>query len=165
MPVTRGAETFNDIAADLEYPMIIVTTSDGQERAGCLVGFASQCSIEPPLLMVSMSKRNRTTRIAGAASSLMIHFPSRQERELAVLFGSQTGDEVDKFAHCRWEAGPEGLPLLTDCSRWVATHIVERFDSGDHVSHLLAPFAGAAGAWAGQLGFQTMKDVKPGHRP
>lgn len=165
MPVTRGAETFHDIAADLEYPMLIVTTSDGPQRAGCLVGFATQCSIEPPLLMVSMSKRNRTTRIAGTASSLMIHFPSHNERELAVLFGSQTGDEVDKFAECRWEVGPEGLPLLTDCSRWMAAHIVERFDSGDHVSHLLAPFAGAAGAWAGQLGFQAMKDVKPGHRP
>ncbi|CAN5147888.1 flavin reductase family protein [soil metagenome] len=165
MPVSPAAEAFHTIAADLEYPMVIVTTGDGTERAGCLVGFVTQCSIEPPLLMVWLSKRNRTTRIAGAASRLLIHFPSRDERELAVLFGSQTGDEVDKFTRCRWEPGPEGLPLLTDCSRWVAGRIVERFDSGDHVGHLLDLFEGAAGSWAGQLGFQAMKDVEPGHRP
>lgn len=165
MPVSRVEEAFHNIASALEYPMVIVTTSDGTERAGCLVGFVAQCSIDPPLLMVWMSKRNRTTRTAAGASSLLVHFPSRDERELAVFFGSQTGDELDKFARCRWELGPEGLPLLSDCSRWVAGHIVERLDSGDHVGHLLHLFEGAAGPWAAQLGFQAVKDVEPGHRP
>lgn len=166
MPTPRVADAFHDIAADLDYPMVVVTTSDGTERAGCLIGFLAQCSIDPPLLMVWMSKRNHTTRVAAAATSLLVHFPSRDERELAVLFGSQTGDEVDKFSRCRWEPGPEGLPLLSDCSRWVAGHIVERVDTGDHVGHLLEPFDGAAGAWAsGQLGFQSVKDVEPGHSP
>jgi flavin reductase (DIM6/NTAB) family NADH-FMN oxidoreductase RutF len=165
VPVSRVAEAFHDIAADLDYPMVIVTTTDGSKRAGCLVGFVSQCSIDPLLLMVWMSKRNRTTRVAEKASGLLVHFPSRDEHELAVLFGSQTGDEVDKFARCRWEPGPDALPLLTDCSRWVAGRIVKRLDSGDHVGHLLALFEGAAGTSAGQLGFQSMKDVQPGHQP
>lgn len=165
MPVSRVAEAFQTIAAGLDYPMIIVTTSCSGERSGCLVGFVTQCSIEPPRLMVWMSKRNRTTRVAEVAPSLLVHFPSRNERELAVLFGAQTGDEVDKFTRCRWESGPAALPLLTDCSRWVAGHIVERFDSGDHVGHLLDLFEGAAGDWAGQLGFQMVTDVEPGHRP
>jgi flavin reductase (DIM6/NTAB) family NADH-FMN oxidoreductase RutF len=165
VPVSRVAEAFHDIAADLDYPMVIVTTTDGTEQAGCLVGFVTQCSIDPPLLMVWMSKRNRTTRVAVRASSLVVHFPSQDQHELAVLFGSSTGDEVDKFARCRWEPGPEALPLLSDCSRWVAGHIVERLDSGDHVGHLLALFEAAAGHWVGQLGFQAVKDLEPGHPP
>lgn len=156
---------FSEIAADLDYPMVIVTTSDGAERSGCLVGFMAQCSIEPPLLTVWMSKRNHTTRVARDASSLLVHFPSRHERDLAVLFGSQTGDEVDKFARCRWEPGPEGLPLLADCSRWVAGRIAERFATGDHVGHLLELFDGGSGDWSGQLGFQAVKDLPPGHQP
>ena len=165
MPASRVAEAFHAIAADLDYPMIIVTTTAGAERAGCLVGFLAQCSIDPPLLMVWMSKRNRTTRVAGQASALLVHFPSRDQGQLAALFGSETGDELDKFARCRWEPGPEGLPLLTDCSRWVAGHVVERFDSGDHVGHLLDLFEAAAGDWTGQLGFQSVKDLEPGHQP
>jgi flavin reductase (DIM6/NTAB) family NADH-FMN oxidoreductase RutF len=82
-----------------------------------------------------------------------------------MLFGSETGDEVDKFARCRWEPGPEGLPLLADCTRWVAGHIVERLDAGDHVGHLLDLFEAAAGAWSGQIGFQSVKDLDPGHEP
>ncbi len=157
-------QALQSILADLDYPMLIVTTADGSERAGCLVGFAAQCSIDPPLIMVWLSKRNHTTRLAQRASVLLVHFPSRSDRELAALFGQETGDRVDKFARCRWEPGPEGLPVLTDCSRWVAGRIVDRLDTGDHVGHLLDPFDAATGQWAGQLGFQSVHDLEPGHR-
>lgn len=163
MPIDAALQAFDAISERLDYPMCIVTTTDGAERAGCLIGFVAQCSIDPPLLMVWLSKRNRTTRVAGRASSLLVHFPSEDDRELAVLFGATTGDEVDKFARCRWRPGPDGLPLLSDCTRWVAGHVVERLDTGDHVGHLLELFDGAAGAWSGQLGFQSVKDVEPGH--
>ncbi len=159
-----AAEALQSILADLDYPMLIVTTADGTERAGCLVGFAAQCSIDPPLVMIWLSKRNHTTRVAARASALLVHFPSRSDRGLAELFGQETGDEVDKFARCAWERGPDGLPLLTGCSRWVAGRIVERLDTGDHVGHLLDPFDAGTGNWSGQLGFQSVKDLEPGHR-
>ena len=144
--------------------MGIVTTTDGNERAGCLVGFSAQCSIDPPLVMVWLSKRNHTTRVAARAEALLVHLPTPADRELASLFGQETGDEVDKFARCGWEPGPEGLPLLTACTRWFAGRIVERLDTGDHVGHLLEPFDAGAGPWSAQLGFQSVKDLDPGHR-
>lgn len=157
------ADAFQTIADDLDYPMVVVTTADGHERAGCLVGFAAQCSIDPPLLVVWLSKQNRTARVAHRASTLLVHFLAADQFRLATLFGTLTGDEVDKFAFCPWVAGPDGVPRLTDCSRWVAGRIVERFDTGDHVGHLLELFDGAAGGWAGQLGFQQVRSLDAGH--
>ncbi|MDQ4133069.1 MAG: flavin reductase family protein [Actinomycetota bacterium] len=143
--------------------MTIVTTACGEERAGCLVGFATQCSIRPPLFAVWLSRKNRTTRLAQQASSLLVHFLGGQHRELAELFGSVTGDEGDKFSRCRWERGPDGLPRLSDCDRWVAGRIIDRFETGDHVGHILEPFDAGAGDWTGQFGFQEAKDFEPGH--
>ena len=163
MPANPGLEAFERIADDLDYPMVVVTTTNGQEQAGCLVGFAAQCSIDPPLLVVWLSKSNRTGRVAHQAASLAVHFLARADRDLAELFGTRTGDEVDKFAECGWRPGPEGLPVLTGCARWVAGHIVDRFDTGDHVGHLLELFDGEAGEWDGQLPFQAVKDFEPGH--
>ena len=156
-------EAFQQIAADLDYPMTIVTTADGDERAGCLVGFVAQCSIDPPLLMVWLSKKNRTARVAKGATTLLVHFAGEDQVGLATLFGTTTGDEVDKFSRCRWEPGPDGLPRLTGCTRWLAGHIVERVGTGDHVGHLLEIFDGGTGDWAGQLGFQQVKDLEAGH--
>ena len=162
MPAKPSAELFHAVAADLDYPMAVVTTAYGGERAGCLVGFTAQCSIDPPLFVVWLSNKNHTTRLALQAPSLLVHFLSRDQRQLARLFGAVSGDEVDKLALCRWQPGPEGLPRLSECSRWIAGHILERFQTGDHVGHVLDPFDGAAGDWPGQLGFQSVKDLEAG---
>jgi flavin reductase (DIM6/NTAB) family NADH-FMN oxidoreductase RutF len=160
----QATSAFQSIVGALDYPMGIVTTTDGTERAGCLVGFIAQCSIDPPLVMVWLSKRNHTARVAARATALLVHLPARSDLALATLFGQETGDEVDKFARWRWEPGPQGLPLLATCTRWFAGRIVERLDTGDHVGHLLEPFDAAAGPWSAQLGFQSVKDLQPGHR-
>ena len=48
-----GTEAFEALMADLDQPSYVVTAADGDERAGCLVGFATQCSIEPPRFAVT----------------------------------------------------------------------------------------------------------------
>jgi flavin reductase (DIM6/NTAB) family NADH-FMN oxidoreductase RutF len=152
-----------DILAGLDYPMLIVTAVAGGERSGCLVGFAAQCSIDPQRLMVWISRANHTAGIASRSQALGVHFPSRAQGDLAALFGAETGDHTDKFRRCRWHDGPLGVPLLDDCQRWVVGTILRRDDTGDHVGHLLEPVASGSGPWEGQLGYQAVRDLHPGH--
>src|SRR4051812_34244438 len=100
---------------EIDYPMYIVTVSAGDERAGCLIGFATQCSIDPVRFVVCLSDKNRTYRVAQGAEVIGVHLVPADGDELAELFGSQTGDEIDKFARCAWHEGPAGVPLLDDC--------------------------------------------------
>ena len=144
--------------------MVVVTATSAGERAGCLVGFATQCSIHPPRYAVWISRKNHTFPVADAAEVLAVHFLGRDQLELAELFGGATGDEVDKFAHCRWEAGPGGVPLLRDCARRFVGRVLERFPTEDHVGFLLQPTRVESGAaWVGQLGFQVARRIDPGH--
>ena len=156
-------DAFHAVMGDIDFPMLIVTASDGQERSGCLVGFSAQCSIDPPRFMVWVSKRNHTYRVARAADVLTVHFPSREQVELAELFGTTTGDEVDKFASCAWHEGPHRAVVLDDVARWFVGRVTESVDTGDHVGFVLEPVAGEVTAWTGQLGFQSVKDLDPGH--
>ena len=109
----------DEFVAGFDYPMFVVTAVDPGTgaRAGCLVGFATQTSIEPFRFLVCLSRRNRTYRVARAATVLAMHVLGEEQRELAALFGERTGDEVDKFARCSWRPGPEGVPLLTAARR------------------------------------------------
>ena len=134
---------FADAVADLEYPMLVVTAAAAGRRAGCLVGFAAQCSIAPPRFVVWVSHRNHTLRVAREAGVLGVHLLSRDDRALAELFGSRCGEEVDKFAEVPWREGPDGVPLLDACPRWFVGRVLERFDSGDHDGFLLEPVAAA----------------------
>src|SRR3954468_8154271 len=104
-----AGDAFDQIAARLNYPMIVVTTSDGEERAGCLVGFHTQCSIDPSRYAVWVSKVNHTARVALRAETFALHFldDTDRGRDLAKVFGTLTDDTVDKFARCDWHAGPD----------------------------------------------------------
>lgn len=158
-------DPFEKLVAMLDYPMYIVTTTaaDG-ERAGCLVGFTSQVSIGPPRFLVGLSKRNHTYRVAQRATHLAVHLLPRRHRELARLFGSETGDRTDKFARCGWRAGPHDLPVLSDATGWFAGEVLDRFDLGDHVGHVVAPVAGDAPEEFEQLvTFADVRDLDPGH--
>lgn len=154
---------FSELVGELDYPMMIVTAIGGGEKAGCLVGFATQCSIDPPRFAVWLSRNNHTFRVAQEADVLTVHFLSSDNRPLAALFGGETGDEVDKFARCRWRAGSGGVPLLEDCARWFTGRVIEQVPTEDHVGFLLEPLQSAMGPWPGQLGFQSARNISPGH--
>jgi flavin reductase (DIM6/NTAB) family NADH-FMN oxidoreductase RutF len=144
--------------------MFIVTVvgADG-ERDGCLIGFATQCSIKPQRFIACISKQNRTFDAVRGADAIVVHFLGAQQRELAELFGGETGDEVDKFELCAWSEGPFGIPVLDDVPGWFAGRILERFDGGDHMALLLDPVEAEDRGGALDLGFQAVKPIDPGH--
>ena len=157
------AETFAELTGDLDYFMLVVTAAVDGERSGCLVGFSTQCSIDPPRFLVCLSDKNHTARLAATADALAVHFLPDTAGDLAELFGSQTGDQVDKFARCRWHTGPAGLPILDACGRWFAGRVLERTPLGDHIGHLLEPFAAAHEDDTGTFAFHRAKRLDPGH--
>jgi flavin reductase (DIM6/NTAB) family NADH-FMN oxidoreductase RutF len=159
----RGADAFESIAGRIDYPMYVVTTAAGEERAGCLVGFATQCSIDPARFLVCVSDKNRTYRVLGSAGAMAVHLLPAGAGAIAELFGSETDDDTDKFARCAWRPGPEGLPLLDACPSWFAGRILDRARFGDHVGHVLEPFAGEDPGGGGWFPFSRAKALEPGH--
>jgi flavin reductase (DIM6/NTAB) family NADH-FMN oxidoreductase RutF len=156
---------FHDLVGDLDYPMFIATTVAAGEMAGCLLGFATQCSIDPPRFLVCLSEKNRTCRVAQAAAALAVHFVPSSAEGLAELFGGESGDEVDKFARCEWREGPAGLPILAECDNWFAGRILDRHDLGDHIGFLLEPIASHNGTPFDEFTFHRARRIEPGHEP
>ncbi len=155
---------FEDIVGYLDYPMFVVTTVAGEQRAGCLVGFATQASIRPRRFLVGISDKNRTYRIGANADRLAVHVLAAGEDGLARLFGEQTGDDIDKFAQCDWQPGPEGVPVLTEAAAWFSGRILERLRLGDHVAFLIEPDSGQRHESLGSvIKFSDVRNLEPGH--
>ena len=157
------AATFDRIVGDLDYPMFIVTAAVGEERSGCLVGFATQTSIDPPRFLVCLSEKNRTTELAREAEQLGVHAVPEDATELAELFGGETGHEVDKFAKVGWDSGAGGVPLLDDAPNRFVGRVEERLPAGDHIAFLLAPVEAEASMGEEEFSFHRAKRIEPGH--
>ena len=136
---------FEEIAANLNSPMTIVTTRVDDEMDGCLVGFSTQCSIDPVRYLVCLSVANRTYEIARSAPTLVVHMlhDAPHDRALAHLFGEHTARDTDKLAECEWTEGLDGVPVLEGCD-WFAGPVVRRSDVGDHVAHVVEVVTGSA---------------------
>ncbi|MDV5142834.1 flavin reductase family protein [Streptomyces sp. SBC-4] len=157
-----GLDAFTDV---LDYPMYVVTAAVDGERAGCLVGFASQCSIDPPRFMVWISTANRTYRVARRASHLAVHTLRREQGRMAELFGGRTGDDIDKFGRVAWSPGHGGAPVLLDSCAWLVGRVEAHAEGGDHVGFLLAPVAESPPGPARPplLRFSDVRGLSPGH--
>jgi flavin reductase (DIM6/NTAB) family NADH-FMN oxidoreductase RutF len=165
--VSSGSDShdaFEECVAGLDYPMFVVTVASAGEKAGCLVGFSTQCSIDPVRYGVCISKRNHTAEVAASAEMMAVHVLRPDDEPLARLFGELTADEVAKFDACAWHLGPGQVPVLDRCD-WFAGRIGQRVDVGDHVLHVLDVIdAGEASRTAsGQLGFQAVRAFEAGH--
>jgi len=162
--VADGSSKFDQLVGELNYPMYIVTTAAGGTNTGCLVGFTSQVSIDPARFLVCLSEKNHTTAVAATATHLAVHLVRRDDQVLPDLFGEQTGDEIDKFAHCRWSIGPHSMPVLDDAAAWFIGRIERRIGFGDHIGHLLEPFDVHFQPPLGPiLSFQDVHGMDPGH--
>jgi flavin reductase (DIM6/NTAB) family NADH-FMN oxidoreductase RutF len=136
----RRSDGFDDLMAAADPALVVVTTARADELAGCLVGFHAQVSIEPPRYAVWLSRLNRTCRVARLASHVAIHFLTDGDRELAELFGAETGDDIDKFARTSWTPGPGGVPLLDACPhRLVGRRVTLIDEGGDHACFVSSP--------------------------
>ncbi len=159
-PVRRA---FSGLALALDGPMLIVTAAAGGERAGCLIGFGTPCSIDPPRFLACLSKANRTHRVARRATHLGVHVVPAAAAGLADLFGGETGDEVDKLARCAWREGPHGVPLLDGCPNRFVGAVRERIDVGDHEALLLDPVWAEHRDGGPALRFGAARRIEPGH--
>jgi flavin reductase (DIM6/NTAB) family NADH-FMN oxidoreductase RutF len=146
-----------------DYPLYVVTTQAAGHRDGCLVGFATQTSLDPVRLLVCLSRANATTRTAELASHLAVHQLADSQHELARLFAEESGDWTDKFSRCDWRPGPHDLPLLDSCAAWLVGRVLERLDLGDHIGFLLEPTAAQTRTEAGLLMLKGLPPVEAGH--
>ena len=147
-----------------DYPLVVVTMAGANgDLSGCLAGFTTQCSMQPPRLLVCISKLNHTFAVAETARAMAVHLLGAKQVDLASLFGEQTGDTIDKFQHCQWHTASTGAPILDECAAWLEGSIIDRLGVGDHEAFVITVVGGGDGTNDGLLTLKHSPNFAPGH--
>lgn len=157
-------QAIDSLLETLEYPMVIVTATDGSRTAGCLVGLHTQASIDPMRIAVFLEHENHTYEVAKDATDLAVHYLDRSQHALAERFGSETGPEAQKFdgVDILRSENPAAIELTEIGHRWIG-RIEETVDCGDHTMFLLAPTRVHRAATYRPLTNQAVTDIDPGN--
>jgi flavin reductase (DIM6/NTAB) family NADH-FMN oxidoreductase RutF len=159
-----GDDSFSAIMDSLDTAMIVVTTAAGNDRAGCLVGFHAQSSIDPGRYCIWLSKANYTYRVALRATHHAVHFLTASDIGLAEHFGTLTGDETDKFADLSLITGPGQIPVLAEvANRLVLNRTALLDEGGDHVCIAGDVASVHSGGPFTPLRLSAVTHLQPGH--
>lgn len=160
-----SSDGFGSLMRSLDPALVVVTTATGGERGGCLVGFHAQSSIEPERYSLWLSKANHTYRLALRAQHLAIHFLAEDQLPLAELFGTVSGDDVDKFEGLSTRTGVGDVPLLGDVPHRIEVRRIALLDEGgDHVCVTTEPVTARTAGSFRPLRLSAAADLTPGHQ-
>ncbi|WP_319804489.1 flavin reductase family protein [Nocardioides malaquae] len=158
-------DAFDTLMASLDPPMAVVTTvAEDGTRAGSLVGFHAQASIEGQHYAVWLSKANHTYLTSLRSAHLALHFLTRDDLAMAERFGTRSGEDTDKFAGLEVEADEHGVPLLTALPhRLLLDRVATLDDGGDHVCVTTRVRSAATSGRFSPLRLSDVDHLEPGH--
>jgi flavin reductase (DIM6/NTAB) family NADH-FMN oxidoreductase RutF len=108
----------------------VVTTAIHGRRAGMTVSSFNSVSLDPPLILWSLSRRAPSFPLFQYSTAFGVHILSEHQIAIARQFSTPLRN---KFADVECEAGAGGIPRIKNCSAVLMCKTWRRYDGGDHV--------------------------------
>jgi flavin reductase (DIM6/NTAB) family NADH-FMN oxidoreductase RutF len=134
--VRAAAPTFTgaDFRAALAMFATGVTIVTARSASGAPIGLTANSfnsvSIEPPLVLWSLSRHAGSMPSFARGSHYAINILAADQHELAVRFASQ---DVARFDGVAFRSGVSGVPLLEGAAALFECFNRSRYEEGDHV--------------------------------
>lgn len=127
-------KTLRNILGQYATGVTIITTrgQDGR-NIGMTANSFSSLSLDPPLILWSLSKTAPSLPEFNAAKYFAIHMLAQEHHQLSNHFARGAADKFSGVAHTDSE---EGIPLLDNALVTLVCENHQQFDGGDHIIYI-----------------------------
>jgi 3-hydroxy-9,10-secoandrosta-1,3,5(10)-triene-9,17-dione monooxygenase reductase component len=130
MTSTFSPRDFRDSLGLFATGIAIATASDGAERVGITINSFASVSIEPPLVLFSVSRSLRSFPVFERANGFAINVLGKDQKDLSTRF-SKPGE--DKWAGIDAATGTHGGVVIRPSLASFDCKLHRVFDGGDHL--------------------------------
>src|SRR5579862_2461750 len=99
----------------IPYGLFIMTARKGDEFAIGTMNWISQCSFEPPLVMIGVKADSHLHSVVKSEGAFAINVCGHDQKDMAGAFFHLKSVEGNKLNGYEFADGETGSPLLTDC--------------------------------------------------
>ncbi len=125
-------ETRKKILRKIPYGLYILGLRQGDQYHGMVGSWISQCSFEPPLLMLGMKKGSYSHSMIDQNPFLSINFPKKDQKKLVESFFRPYEVKDGKFGEVPFRLGKNGVPILEDTLGHLECKVQQVIPGGDH---------------------------------
>ncbi len=116
------------------YGMYVVSAEYDGSRGIFLANWLSQCSFDPPMIMLSAQKGSQTLATIRASGVFTLQVLASGQRELAGMLGRSSKSPADKLKKVRWHPSPlSQAPILDDTLGYLECRLAGELPAGDSV--------------------------------
>jgi flavin reductase (DIM6/NTAB) family NADH-FMN oxidoreductase RutF len=108
----------------------VITGHDGTDPLGLTCQSFSSLSLDPPLIVILVSRASKTWPKIAATNGFCVNVLSNHQQHLSAQF-ARSG--ADKYAGVAWRAAASGRPVLDEATAWVDCSVHAIHDGGDHL--------------------------------
>lgn len=110
---------------------VVTTIQEGRPFGLTASAFAS-LSLEPPLLLVCLSKGVSAHKVIDETGIFAVNILSDGQLDVGMRFAGLQPGISDRFAGIDWTRGKTGAPILAGCLAWADCRVSNIFEGGDH---------------------------------
>ena len=111
----------------------VVAARHGPLLAGMTANAIASVSVDPPLMMASISRRAETQVAIVGSHAFAVSVLSREQRTLAECFAQPTtAAKLKAFCDADWHEAETGSPILEGALAYFDCRLSTRHDGGDH---------------------------------
>jgi len=125
-------EVKRKILRKIPYGLYILGLKDDEQFHGMVGSWLSQCSFEPPLLMLGIKKGSYSHTMMEHNPYFSINFPRHDQKKLVERFFRPYEVKDGKFGEVPFHLGKFGEPLLDDTMGYLECKIRQIVSGGDH---------------------------------
>ena len=143
-PIRRDGETWDSSEAfrtgmrQLASGVSIITGGTGEAPVGLVATAVCSVSVEPPTLLVSISRTASAYPVIEASGRLCVNILGTGHDELVARFTS-SDRRAERFTGASWRLRPDAPPVLGDALAAFDCRVVERFSYATHVIFFARP--------------------------
>ena len=124
--------SFKQTLAHFTAGVTIITTLYENQPIGITATAFTSLSMEPPLILVNLSKGLFTHQAVSESGVFAVNLLSSTQKELGMRFAGMIPNVADRFAGVKTETAVTGCPLLKESLGWLDCRTWAAYDGGDH---------------------------------
>mgnify|MGYP002713091200 CR=1 FL=1 len=130
--MTINTDQFKKAMSQFASGVTIVTTVFNGKPIGITASSFSSLSIDPPLIIVSLSKHLFTHKVIADSGKFAVNILATDHHERGMVFAGMRPEIEDRFAGTAIDTAVTGCPIFPDALAWVDCTVWDMYDGGDH---------------------------------
>lgn len=131
--MTVDLDQFIAAMRQLAAGVTLVTTADGERKAGLTATAVCSVSAEPPQILVCVNRSADAHPVMAAAGVFAVNVLSAEQMDLANRFAGRDGTQGEaRFEAGDWRRLATGAPTLEGCLASFDCRTVATLDAGTH---------------------------------